>query len=255
MMKFDKNKRNVVYCGKCEDLLHQFDDETFDLVVTSPPYNVDLGNNKYNKDGYDLYDDKQEYQSYMKFMKKLFGDILYPKVKNGGRICINIGDQNNGRVPVHSDFIQFMKKRYLPFSTIIWNKNNVSNRCAWGSYMKPSCPSFPSQFEYILIFSKWNLKLQEDGESDLTKENFVEYTKSIWNISPERNIKEHPAVFPEEIPRRLIKMLTYKNMVVLDPFMGSGTTCKVAKEMGRRYIGIEISSNYCKLARERMNNL
>ncbi|MFA5759890.1 MAG: DNA methyltransferase, partial [Clostridia bacterium] len=144
-----------------------------DLVVTSPPYNVDLGNNKFNKNAYDIYNDNLEHKEYLKWLKGIFEEI-YKKLKPGGRAVINIGDPKNGRIPTHSDIINFMTRElnYLNMATILWMKNQVGNRFAWGSFASPSSPSFPEPFEYILIFAKESLKLQEKGEVDITPEEF-----------------------------------------------------------------------------------
>jgi site-specific DNA-methyltransferase (adenine-specific) len=247
-----------LYNEDCQIAIKKIKEESIDLIVTSPPYNVDLGNNKYNKNPYDIYNDNKEHLQYLKWLKRIFSQ-LYLKLKVGGRVCINIGDGKNGQVPTHSDITQFMSKelKYIPMTTIIWNKGQTSNRSAWGSYLKPSCPSFPRGFEYILIFAKKNKKLQYIGETDIQKSEFIDWSNGLWNIKPEINMKRigHPAVFPEEIPKRLIKMLSWKNATVLDPFMGAGTTGVVCKKLNRNFIGIEISEEYWKIAQKRINKI
>jgi site-specific DNA-methyltransferase (adenine-specific) len=138
---------NNIYCGNCIDIIKILDDDSIDLVVTSPPYNVDLGNNKFNNDRkYDLYDDNKCHEEYILFLKQVFEGIFL-KLKLGGRVCINIGDSKNGKICTHSDIIQLMKDiGYLVYTTIIWDKMNTSNRTAWGSWLSPSCPSFPTSF-------------------------------------------------------------------------------------------------------------
>lgn len=242
--------------GDCMKELNKIEKNTIDLVVTSPPYNVDLGNNKYNKSPYDLYNDNIDHKKYISWLKEVF-DEIYSLLKVGGRVCINIGDGKNGAVPTSSDLIQMMiKLDYIPITHIIWNKNTTSARTAWGSYMSPSSPSYPCPFEHILIFCKQERKLQHKGQSDLTKEDFVENAYGIWNIAPERKAKDigHPAPFPIELPKRLIKMNTYIGDTVLDPFMGSGTTGCACKELNRNFIGIELSENYFNIAKNRIEN-
>ena len=171
-----------------------------------------------------------------------------------GRVVINIGDGKNGAIPTHSDVIQFMCDiGYIPTTTLIWNKNQTSCRTACGSFISPSSPSFPRTFEFVLVFCKTSMKLAEKGETDLTKDEFVENSKSIWNIAPDKNMKiyGHPAVFPEELVRRCIKMFSRKDSLVLDPFMGSGTVAVVCKKTKRHYIGFDISEEYCKTAEKR----
>ncbi len=161
---------NDIWCGKAEDMLDLIPDSSFDLTCTSPPYNVDLGQNKFKKRGYDLYKDNKDHKEYIDWLELVFSKI-YLKTKSGGRCVINIGDGKNGAVPTHSDIIQRMTQnlKWLPLTTIIWDKGNTSNRAAWGSWLSPSCPSFPRGFEYILVFGKESKKLKERGITDLTK--------------------------------------------------------------------------------------
>jgi len=246
-----------LYNGKSEDVIPELDDNSIDIVITSPPYNVDLGNNKFNENPYDLYNDNKDHEEYIAWLKDLF-EKLYPKLKSGGRVCINIGDGQNGRVPTHVDIIHFMTKQlhYLPMANIIWNKSQIGNRFAWGSFASPSCPSFPKPFEYIMVFAKDNLKLQEPGETDVTNEEFKKWAFSIWNMTGETKMKEigHPAMFPVELPYRLIKMLSWTNSTVLDIFNGAGTTAVACEKLGRKYIGIEMSEDYCDLTMRRIND-
>ena len=246
---------NKIYNMDCLNGLRKMDDNTIDLVVTSPPYNVDLGNNKYNKNPYNLYNDNKEHQEYISWLKEIFS-LVYLKLKSGGRVCINIGDSKNGAIPTHSDVIQMMCDiGYIPMTNIIWNKNTTSNRASFGSYLSPSCPSFPRGFEFILVFAKENKKLQYKGETDLTKEEFVEWTNGLWTFAPETRQKKigHPAMFPEELPKRLIKMFSWKGALVVDPFMGSGTTAIACINTNRNFIGFELDKHYCDIANKRIS--
>ena len=244
-----------LYCGDCLEIIPKLTNESIDCVITSPPYNVDLGNNKYNKNPYNLYNDNREHKEYIAWLKQIFFE-LYPKIKNGGRICINIGDGKNGAIPTHSDIIQFMSEKYIPIANIIWNKNQVANRTAWGSFKSPSCPSYPCPFEHILFFAKENIKLQHEGNSDLSDQEFINWAYSIWNFMPETKAKQigHPAPFPIELPKRCIKMNSYIGDVILDPFMGSGTTGVACYNTNRHFIGIEKDEKYFKLAKERIDS-
>lgn len=243
--------------GDCQETIALLDYESIDLVVTSPPYNVNLGDNKYNKNPYDLYNDNKEHAEYISWLKNIFASLA-PKLKVGGRVCINVGDGKNGKVPTHSDIIQMMiELGYLPMTTIIWNKNSVASRTAWGSYASPSCPSFPSPFEYIMVFAKETTKLQWKGEKDITEQEFVDWSLGMWSIKPETRMKKlgHPAMFPLDIPTRLIKMLSYKWAVVFDPFNGLGTTGVACEVLGRHYIGSEISKEYYDKAKVRIQDV
>ena len=240
------NEDNKLTLGRMED-------NFLDLTITSPPYNVDLGNNKYNKKPYDLYKDNKDHTAYLLWLKPTF-ELVYQKTKKGGRCVINIGDGKNGKVPTHSDIIQFMKEiGWLPFTTILWNKSQVGNRTSWGSFNSPSCPSFPTPFEYILVFSKEQFKLSWKGESDLKKQEFIDWSLALWSFPGENSKKvKHPAPFPKELPKRCIKMLSWKDSIIYDPFSGSGTTLVVSKELGRYYIGSEISEEYYNNSLERL---
>lgn len=247
---------NGIYNGDCIDLsnkLYHENGKAVDLVVTSPPYNVDLGNNKFRTDGYNSYDDNKDHQSYIDWLYRCFSEIGRT-VKEGGRICINIGDGKNGKIPTHVDVVNFMDDLgYLPFTHIIWEKGNCSNRCGWGSWMSASCPSFPRGFEHILVFSKGSKKLQTEGKSDVSKQEFIDWSYGLWEFTGETN-SEHPAPFPEELPKRLIKMLSYTNATVLDPFAGGGTTLVASKNLGRGYIGFEVDKGYCSMASDRLED-
>jgi len=162
-------------------------------------------------------------------------------------------------IPTHSDIIQFMTHdlKYILMANIIWQKSQISNRFSWGSYMSPSCPSFPKPFEYIMIFAKNNKKLQTKGETDLTPREFKKWAFSVWNITAETKMKKigHPAMYPIELPYRLIKMLSWTDATVLDPFNGAGTTGVACNELDRKYVGIEMSKKYCDITKHRIENL
>lgn len=248
---------NEIHHGYCENLIRDLPDKSIDLVITSPPYNVDLGNNKYNKNTYDLYQDNKPYWEYISWLKNIF-DLLKLKMVYGGRVCINIGDKENGKIPTHSDIINFMTKdlKYLMKSTIIWNKNQIGNRTSWGSWKSPSNPSFPTPFEYILIFA--NECQRKDGDKELitvSKEEFIENSLALWTFPPEHQMAKygHPAMFPVELPYRLIQQLSYENDIVLDIFSGVGTTCLAAAKLCRRWIGIEMSEKYAEKSINRLN--
>ena len=242
--------------GDCLEKLNDIDDSSIHLLCTSPPYNVSLGDNKYNKSPYDLYQDNKEHWEYINWLKEVF-TLVYNKLIYSGRVVINIGDGKNGAVPTHSDIIQFMKEiGYIPYTHLIWDKSQVGNRTSWGSYLSPSCPSFPTPFEHILVFSKGQKKRINPGITDLTKEEFIEWSLALWKFPPETNMKKlgHPAAFPLSLPIRCIKMFSYIGDVVLDPFCGIGTTGVACKMLNREFIGIDISENYLEAARSRIEN-
>lgn len=230
-----------------------------DCIVTSPPYNVDLGNNKHNKNPYDLYRDNKDHWEYIKWLKTLFGgaqDFL----REGATVAINIGDGKNGSVPTHSDIIQFMTREleFVMIATIIWKKNQIGSRTAWGSFKSPSCPSFPTPFEYILLF-RYKTKFNQSPnacEENITmgKDEFITNSLAIWEFGCERlSVVGHPAAYPVELPYRVIQQMTYKGDVVFDPFMGSGSTAIAAKKLDRNYIGFEMSPDYHQLSLKRLS--
>lgn len=245
----------TLYKGDSIEQLNNIKDNTVNCVITSPPYNVDLGNNKYNKNKYNSYDDNKPYDEYIRWLESIFF-IVKSKLVDGGRVCINIGDGKNGAIPTHSDIIQFMTKRlgYGYISTILWNKSQIGNRTAWGSWLSPSSPSYPCPFEYILMFYKGDRSLQHTGEANMTKAEFIDYATALWSFPPETRLNDigHPAAFPVELPRRCILMNTYVNDVVLDPFMGSGSTGVACINTNRNFIGIELDDEYFRISEERI---
>jgi DNA modification methylase len=254
---------NEIHNGSWEKILPKIQEDTVDLIVTSPPYNIDLGQSD-GKSSYETHDDNMPYEAYLSWIKDLF--IQCNRVlKHGGRMCINIADGANGSIPTHAHMIStitsLFRQRdaallfdqydgYEPFdyiTTIVWDKLQMGSSTAWGSWQSPSCPSFPTQFEYILIAGKGTKKHEGDKDKvTVSKDNFIRNSRALWKFNPENKMKEmgHPAMFPEELPCRLIDQLSYEGDVVLDPFNGLGTTTCVAKRMGRQYIGIEKSKHY-----------
>jgi site-specific DNA-methyltransferase (adenine-specific) len=228
---------NEIYNIDCRDFIPQLPDNYINLVVTSPPYNVDLS--------YDEYNDSLSYKNYLLFLEDVFKK-LYNKMVDDGRICINIGNTKNGHVVNAFDLSTIMQNiGYNNYTTIVWNKNQTSSRTAWGSFNSPSCPSFPTSFEYILVFYKKSMKLLHKGISDLTKEEFIKWSLALWEFTGEIKDVKHPAPFPIELVKRCLKMFSYKEDIVYDPFGGSGTTALTCKIYGRKYIVTDISKEYC----------
>jgi site-specific DNA-methyltransferase (adenine-specific) len=227
------------------------------LVITSPPYNVDLGNNKLYKSKYDVYQDNLPLPDYLDFITEVFTRV-YNKQEDDGRVAINVNFLKNGMIPMDAYYITLMEKiGYHCYTRIIWHKHQVGNRTSWGSYMSPSCPSFPTPIEQILVFYKNSKKLLRKGVTDILRQEFIDWSLSLWNFPPETQQKKigHPAMFPQELPYRLIKLFSWIGDTVLDPFVGAGTTAMVAKRLYRNYVGFDVSKNYCDISEKRIDSV
>jgi len=240
----DSKYLNKIFC-KSSESMSELPDNSIHLVITSPPYNVAK---EYDKD--------LSLDEYLQFLNRVWREI-YRVLVPGGRVCINVA--NLGRkpyIPLHSYIIQGMLEiGYLMRGEIIWNKaSSASPSTAWGSWLSASNPVLRDIHEYILIFCKETFSRKRgDKINTIKKEQFLEWTKSVWTF-PAVSAKKigHPAPFPEELPYRLIQLYSFKDDVVLDPFVGSGTTCLVALKTGRNYIGYDNNPNYVKLAEDRI---
>jgi site-specific DNA-methyltransferase (adenine-specific) len=156
---------------------------------------------------------------------------------------------------MHSYFYQIHASvNFLPMGEIIWKKSEgASGSCAWGSWRSAKAPRLRDLHEYLLVFSKDGYSRPDKGVSDISKEEFMEATLSVWNIPSESAKKVgHPAPFSIPLASRVIKLYSYVDDVVLDPFVGSGTTCVAAKMLGRHYAGFDIDPAYVELSNHRL---
>lgn len=219
-----------------------------DLIVTSPPYNVDI---RYNS-----YDDRIPYNVYLEFTKTWL-ERAYKFLRDDGRFCLNIPlDKNKGgQQSVYADIIAIAKKVDFKYhSTIVWNEQNISRRTAWGSWLSATAPYVIAPVEMIAILYKkrWK-KVSGSRKSDITKKEFMEWTNGVWNFMGQSKTKVgHPAPFPVELPRRCVKLFTFIGDTVLDPFVGSGSTLVACALENRKGIGVEIDKNYCETAKQRL---
>ncbi len=245
----EKNKIiNKIICGDALRILKLLPSNFIHLAITSPPYN--LGKN------YKNHDDSMVYEKYLNWMNEIWKETKRVLIK-GGRLCINIGENKRQNItyPTYSAFIkQLVNLKMLYRGTVIWNKHSAAKHTAWGSWKSASNPHIVPRHEYIIIFSKGDFKLENGGKkSDITDKEFMTCTRSIWVFAPESKKKiGHPAPFPEELPYRLIKFYSFPNQIVLDMFAGSGTTGLVATKLGRNFILIDNSLEYCKIALKRI---
>ncbi len=247
--EFPKELLNTTIFGSAEDM-SMIPDNSLHLMITSPPYNV-------SKE----YDEDLSLKEYLEMLRKVFTET-YRVLVNGGRACINVA--NLGRKPYIplSDYISQMMIEigFNMRGEIIWNKAaSASPSTAWGSWMSASNPILRDIHEYILVFSKGDYKRdrkkqeKEIKQNTISKEDFMEWTKSIWTFNAESARRVgHPAPFPIDLPYRLIQLYSFTTDIILDPFMGSGTTAIASLKSNRNYVGFEISKEYIELTRERI---
>ena len=237
---------NVIYCGDSRNM-HQIPDNSIGLMVTSPPYNV-------GKE----YDDDLSLKEYKDLLHGVLAET-HRVLCDGGRACINIA--NIGRkpyIPLHTLIIKIMDDiGYLMRGEIIWNKAaSAGGSCAWGSWQSANNPVLRDVHEYILVYSKASYNRKSENPSTIEKQNFLDYTKSIWTFhATSAQRAGHPAPFPVELPQRLIELYSFKDDIILDPFMGSGSTAIAALHTERRYVGYDLVKDYVKLAEENIGKV
>ncbi len=245
---FENKKHNIKIIN--DDFINtkKIRNNSVDLIITSPPYNVDI---KYNSHKDDI-----SYSEYLEFTNKWLLKA-FDLSKKDGRLCLNIPlDKNKGgQQSVYSDILQIAKKIGWKYhSTIIWNEGNISRRTAWGSWKSASAPYVIAPVEVIVILHKDGWKKLDKGESTITRDEFMGWTNGLWtfNGQSKKGAGGHPAPFPLELPNRCIKLFSFKNDVILDPFLGSGTTLISCIEEGRKGIGVEFDKSYCDIAKKRI---
>ena len=270
-----ENYINKVTNGDCIEVMKEMPDSFVDLIVTSPPYGVNIN--------YDVHDDDMEINQYLEFTRNWMTEA-YKVLKDDGRIAINIPYEINrqekgGRIFLVSEVYQVMKQIGFKFYGIVDLEEDSPHRSkttAWGSWMSPSSPYIYNPKEcVILAYKKHHIKKvkgepqwkgvptqieQEDGTlknkvvyQDEDKKEFMELVFGQWKyLNDSRPMTK--ATFSMDIPTKAIKILTYKNDIVMDPFNGSGTSCVAAEILDRRWIGIELSENYTKIASERIQS-
>jgi modification methylase len=274
---------NNIICADVIKGLNEIDDNSVSLCINSPPYNVNATNWEYASSG-----DNLPYLQYIDWLSQVY-KTCYSKLRKGGRLAINIDAMKNRQDDVDQEYIrdirtdlsnELKKIGYKFYGEHVWYKsikepinfycphckekieNNpgewAGSKTAWGSWKSCSFPSVQRNHEYVLIFSKEEFKLEKDNNSqdtDITREEFMNWISSVWCMQPEtRKIGNHPVPFPEELPRRLIKLYSYPNDIILDCFNGIGTTTFIANQLNRRYIGIDVDKKYCDFASKRITN-
>lgn len=238
-------------------------DESVQLVVTSPPYwqLKDYGNG--SQIGFD-----DSYEDYINNLNLVWNECRRV-LHDGCRLCVNIGDQfarsvYYGRykvIPIRTEIIKFCETVGFDYmGAIIWQKvttcNTTGGATIMGSFPFPRNGIIKIDYEFILIFKKHgkapNVSSKIKEQSKMTTEEWNQFFAGHWNIPGEKQGK-HLAVFPEEIPKRLIKMFSFVNDTVLDPFLGSGTTSLAAKQLSRNSIGYEINPDFLQIIKDKLN--
>lgn len=270
-----KDYINKTTVGDCREVMKQMPLSSVDLIVTSPPYGVNIS--------YDVHNDDMVIDEYLKFTEEWLTEA-YNVLKDDGRIAINIPYEVNrqdkgGRVFIVSEVWQIMKKIGFKFFGIVDLEEESPHRSrttAWGSWMSPSAPYIYNPKEcVVLAYKKHHIKKvkgvpQWKGEptqvqdlkdpmvwknktvyDEKDKREFIDLVFGQWKyFADTRSLTK--ATFSMDIPSKAIKILTYRNDVVMDPFMGSGTTALSAEFLGRRWVGIELSPNYVEVANKRI---
>jgi len=258
-----KFQNGTWYIGDCLEILPQLPDTFVDVVITSPPYNV-------GKE-YDVWNDNMSVDEYKDFIFNVSKE-LYRVVVKGGRYCINVPLVGNSWFNKKSDGLMFYPLFYVDIvekvgwrfrDFVIWVKTNEPEKpnsfCGsstrWGSWMSPSSPYLRCFAEVIFIFDKEDRILPQKGRATITRDEFLTYTKNVWYFPSEAKRHGHPAVFPVELPKRLIKLYSWSESVILDPFAGIGTTAVACEIEQRKWICIEISKKYSEIAFKRLDKL
>lgn len=276
-----KNQINKVFY-KSSTNMSEVEDQSVDLIITSPPY---FNIKDYTKNGYQISthsktDPKDlgsysNYEDYIDGLLKVWKEC-YRILKPNGKLCINVPlmpmlkkklntHYNRHIFDLQSDIQNSILKStpFFLFDLYIWNRTNSTKKLMFGSYPYPRNFYAQNTIEFITIYVKNGLPLNNipddfKEKSKLTQEEWTSFTKQIWNI-PIPNKRDsafgkHSAIMPEEIPYRLIKLFSFVDDIILDPFAGSGTTLKVAKELERNYIGYEIYKHYKVVIEEKLND-
>ena len=256
--------------GDCVEVMKALPEGCVDLVVTSPPYNANIK--------YDVYDDGRSMEEYWQFTKDWLSQA-YRVLKDDGRIAVNVPIEMNvqergGRILFNAEFWMMMKEVGFKFFGMVDLTEDSPHRVrqtAWGSWMSASAPYIYNPKEcVILAYKKYSKKINK-GESQWTgewtkteegkmkqifkdedKKDFMNLVFGRWEYFADTKSLTK-ATFSMDIPVKAIKILTYKNDIVLDPFMGSGTSAVAAETLDRRWLGIELSENYTNIATTRVN--
>jgi DNA modification methylase len=231
--------------GDARSVLEELPEASVHLAITSPPYNLRLP--------YRGYTDDRPHDEYLAWLAGVW-QALFRVLVPGGRFVLNVAPTSiKDFRPIHHDLSTDLRRLgYIMRTEIIWYKQTMGRRTAWGSWRSPSNPHIVPSWEYVLVFSKGQWKLPGDANAvDITAKEFETFSDGFWAIPPERRRNGHPAPFPELLIERIVKFYSYRGNVVLDMFGGTGTVAAVARRLGRHYLHIDSSAEYCEQALER----
>ena len=242
---------NSIVCGDSLEVLKNMPNNCIDIVMTSPPYNFGLE--------YDTHSDTDKWHDYFDMLFAIFDECIRV-LKYSGRIIVNVQPLFSDYIPTHHIVSKhFLDKGLIWKGEILWEKNNYNCKyTAWGSWKSPASPYLKYTWEFLEVFCKGHLKKKGDsGNIDITDEEFKKFVVAKWSIAPGRDMKKygHPAIFPEKLVERCLKLFSFKGDIVLDPFNGVGTTTYVAKSLKRSYVGIDVSNEYCITAQNRIDSM
>jgi len=238
-----------IICGDALETLRRIPSGSVHLAVTSPPYNVGIE--------YDRYEDERGYSEYRLWLREVWKE-LYRVLVRGGRFVLETAPTSIADFhPIHTDLTNDARSIGFEFrAEILWYKQNMTaRRTAWGSFRSPGHPHVIPSWEYVNVLHKEDWKLVGDrGDVDISSQEFVEWSNAFWVIPPDTERPgDHPATFPAELVRRILRFYSFRGQTVIDPFGGTGTVAAVAKETGRHFIHIDNSPEYCTLAQRRVD--
>ena len=243
----DASEVDRIWCHSAESMT-ELPDNSVALMVTSPPYHAGKA-----------YDTDDSFEEYLALLERVFAET-HRVLEPGGRAVVNVA--NLGRrpyIPLAARVTTMMIDRlgYFMRGEVIWKKaEGASGSCAWGSWMSPANPTIRDTHEYCLVFSKGRMDRVRKGTPTIDRDEFLAATLSVWDIPPESARRVgHPAPFPVALPRRFIELYTWADDLVLDPFMGSGSTAVAAVEGRRHYVGYDTDPEYVALAERRVANV
>lgn len=266
---------NKITTGDCRQVMREMPANSIDLMVTSPPYGVGIA--------YDSFDDDMNFETYKEFSREWLTEA-FRVLKPDGRLALNIPYEINrqekgGRIFMVAELWNILASIGYKFYGVVDLEESSPHRSkttAWGSWMSPSSPYIYNPKECVLLCYKqlskkqtkgtpqwksWVEQVEDKNNPDLLvnktmydkvdKDDFISLVYGQWNYFADTK-QQTKATFSMEIPVKAMKILSYKEDIVMDPFMGSGTSAVAAEFVGRNWVGIELSPNYCEVANKRL---